>query len=89
MKRILYLLFSLVFIYISADLLAQGDIIRGRIIDGEINESVPGATVVELDPNDRVVKGTITDFNGNYAIKISSADSRLQFSFIGYKKLLC
>lgn len=29
--------------------------------------------------------GTITDVNGNYSIKVASAKSVLQFSFIGYK----
>ena len=71
MKRNLYFLFTLFFIHISAGLFAQ-DIVRGRVMDTENNEPVPGATVVELDANDRVVKGTITDFNGNFAIKIDA-----------------
>lgn len=86
MKRILYLLFTLASLHVSGDLLAQ-DIVRGRVMDVELDEPVPGATVVELDANDRVVKGTITDFNGNYAIQISSPEARLQFSFIGYKNI--
>jgi len=87
MKRSLYLLMSLVFVFITTDAFSQDQIIRGRVMDQALDEPVPGATVVELDANDRVIKGTITDFNGNYAIKISSADSRLQYSFIGYKNV--
>lgn len=88
MKRSIYLILGLAILFMPADLIAQDQIVRGRVIDSENNEAIPGATVVELDPNDRVIKGTITDFNGNYAIKISSEDARLQYSFIGYKNIV-
>ena len=56
--------------------------IRGTVND-DSGEPIPGVNVIELGV--RGSNGTITDVNGNYSIKVASAKSVLQFSFIGYK----
>lgn len=62
---------------------AQSHIVRGKVSDD--SGSLPGVTVYEVDDNDRVIKGTITDIDGNYMIEVSKPDATLKFSFIGYE----
>ncbi|WP_455584759.1 SusC/RagA family TonB-linked outer membrane protein [Bacteroides sp.] len=55
--------------------------ISGTVVDAKgepligVNVSVQGATV-----------GTITDFDGNYILKIDNPDAKIVFSYIGYKQ---
>lgn len=53
--------------------------IRGRVID-EGGLPLPGATVIEKGTNN----GTITDFDGNFRLKLSSATATLEVSFLGF-----
>ncbi|MCB0652165.1 MAG: TonB-dependent receptor [Saprospiraceae bacterium] len=64
--------------------LLQAQIIRGTVIDSLSNEPLIGATVVEVDQTGRFLNGTITDFNGEFNLKVSSDEVLLSFSFIGY-----
>ncbi len=52
--------------------------VSGTITDAN-NVPIPGATILVLNTN----RGTSADFDGNYAIEVSSGES-LQFSSIGY-----
>ncbi len=71
--------------------LLQAQIIRGTVIDSISNEPLIGATVVEVDQNGRFLNGTVTDFDGNFNLKVSAEEVLLGFSFIGYssKQLVC
>ncbi len=88
MKRILTgisLVFTLVWM-IPQPLQAQEQIlIRGRVTSLTDAQGLPGVNVVELDRNNRIVKGSITDLYGNYVLSITSRENYIQFSFIGYK----
>jgi len=79
-------LFCWIFFATHAIILAQESrIIRGTIKDKVDGSLVPGATVVEIDKNNRIISGTISDFNGQYAIKLKIPGDRISFGFIGYK----
>ncbi len=82
MKHILLL----ILITMSLGTLQAQHIVRGKVSD-ELG-GILGATVVELDENERVLQGTITDMDGNYTIKVSSANVKIKFSFIGYKSVV-
>lgn len=59
-------------------LLAQQKTVKGRVLEKETGEPLPGvAIVVEKTP-----KGVTTDVDGTFEIKVSSSD-KLVFSFIG------
>ena len=45
------------------------------------------ATVIEQDKNGRIYSSALTDFNGNFSLKIKNPNNSLNFSFVGYKKL--
>lgn len=61
-------------------------IVKGHITDSLTNESLMYVNIVEIDKNGRFVSGTISDFNGNFVIKVSDDKNPIQASFIGYKK---
>ncbi len=77
----------IIYTLIAFEVCGQGHLVRGNIKD-DSNSTVPGATVVEIDANNRVVIGTRTDINGNYVLMVSSVKSRIQFSFMGYKTVV-
>lgn len=80
MKHIFTLLILTLF---SLNASAQKHLVRGQVSDDL--GAILGATVIEVDKNDRVIQGSITDFDGNYMLQLSSPNSTIKFSFIGYK----
>jgi TonB-linked SusC/RagA family outer membrane protein len=85
MKRDLHFLLIAVLVLISSASYGQGKVIRGKVTDAETNEALPGVTVVEYDQNRRVIQGTITNINGEYAIEIAAGSDSISFGFVGYK----
>ncbi len=61
-------------------------ILQGEVSSNNDGWPIIGANVSELDANNRVVNGTITDFNGNYVLKLKSNKNRISVSYIGYHK---
>lgn len=57
--------------------------VTGKVID-QSGETLIGATVREIG-ND--TNGTITDFNGEYAIKVKDKNSQLIVQYVGYEDL--
>ncbi|MEO1011547.1 MAG: TonB-dependent receptor [Bacteroidota bacterium] len=55
------------------------DTITGTVTDAETGQPLPGATVLASSNN-----GTTTDFDGNYTIQITSQETTLTFSYVGY-----
>lgn len=60
-------------------------LVRGKVVSTSDTEGLPGVTVVELDKNNRVTIGTITNIDGEFALEVLDANDKLQFSFIGFK----
>ena len=60
-------------------------IIRGRVIEKGTDIPLPGVTIIEQDDQNRVVKGVITDINGNYVLEVTDASHTIKISYIGYK----
>jgi TonB-linked SusC/RagA family outer membrane protein len=85
MKKYSIFLLIMFFVFSQIDSLAQSEtIIRGKIIDKTSGMAIPGATIVEIDKQNRIIKGTITDVNGNYFFEVSDPGHPIQVSFIGY-----
>lgn len=70
--------FVLVMALLSHVLTAQTRTISGKVSDSA-NAPLPGVTVVEKG----TTNGVITDVDGNYLVKVSTADAVLMFSCIG------
>ncbi|TKG83344.1 hypothetical protein EYV94_29135, partial [Puteibacter caeruleilacunae] len=83
MKKIIILIPLLVLVFFTPGF-SQGVInVRGTVVDDN-KEPMIGVTVAVLNEDDRMVGGTTTDFDGRFFIKVNG-NTRLQFSFIGYK----
>ncbi|GAB3504439.1 VWA domain-containing protein [Emticicia fontis] len=59
---------------------AQERTITGTVTSADDNSPMPGVTVLIKGTN----KGTTTDANGKYSIKLSTLNSTLVFSYVGY-----
>ena len=61
-------------------LLAQTRTIKGEVTDAKNGEALIGATVtVEGEKG-----GTVTDFDGNFSLQVSSSAKKIKVSYIGY-----
>ena len=78
LKRVSFI-FTLLFI--SNFLLAQSISVSGTITD-EYNEGMPGVTIKEINGK----ATSTTNLEGFYKIQVQGDTSKLEFSFIGYKK---
>ena len=63
----------------------QSDVIRGQVLDAATKEPLLGATVIEQDSEKRTVTGVVTDFDGNFAIRVKNVKNQLVVSTLGYK----
>lgn len=84
--------FNIILLLATGILLLAGNVsaqdrimVRGNVTDSKDNGPIPGVSVAEVDKDNRVITGTTTDMNGNYAVKIINPNDKLMFSFIGYK----
>ena len=64
---------------------AKAELIRGQVFDSSDNLPIPGVTIAEQDGENRTVGGVITDFDGNFAIRVKNVNHKLVISAIGYK----
>ncbi|MCD8319027.1 MAG: SusC/RagA family TonB-linked outer membrane protein [Paraprevotella sp.] len=57
-------------------------------ISGTVSDSygpIVGASVVEIDESNRNISATVTDFNGNFTLKIKNPKDKLKISYVGLK----
>lgn len=71
------LLFALLFIFSA--LQGQKATLKGMVTDMDNGDPLIGATVLAGS------KGTVTDFNGTYAISLKPGKYKVEISFLGYK----
>ncbi|WP_455498705.1 SusC/RagA family TonB-linked outer membrane protein [Coprobacter sp.] len=65
-------------------LMAQNISVKGMITDSETGEPLPGVSV--YDPVSK--KGTVSDANGKYVFSNVSAKAKIEFTFVGYGKVI-
>lgn len=74
------LLLVALFVIGCLQLMAQTRTIKGEVTDAQNGEALIGATVmVEGEKG-----GTVTDFDGNFSLQISSSAKKIKVSYIGY-----
>lgn len=76
------LLFCILVTLASGEVIAQGRQITGQITDVKTKAGIPGVSIFEKGS----LKGTVSDVNGNYALKVAD-DAILVFSSIGYSSV--
>lgn len=80
MKRIV-LLTSLLLLC-SIMILAQQQTISGTVVAADDGSPLPGATILEKG----TTNGTVTDFEGNFSIRVEDPNGTLVVSFVGMDK---
>lgn len=80
---------SLMFLLLVAGIMTAvaQEVLTGNVIDGTFNEPVMGASVMLDNNQNRTVKATITDMDGNFSITVpaGSKNLTLKVSYIGMK----
>lgn len=71
----------LIIVLLFANFMFSQRNVVGKIVDSR-EEPIPGATIIEKGK----ATGSVTDFNGNFEISVSSGESILEVSFLGYEK---
>jgi len=69
----------LISVFCDTSLFAQSRI-TGKVIDSK-GETLPGVSILEEGTNN----GTITDVNGEFALLVTSSNTRLTFSYVGFE----
>lgn len=82
MKKIGFILTLVLIIWMPG--FAQTGFLRGKIIDANTGEEMIGATVVV----EGTTMGTISDFDGNYSLKLDTGIYKIRYSFISYQPQL-
>lgn len=87
MRKYIFTMVLLLATVASNRLQAQAVTIRGKITDKQSKVPIAGASVSELDADERIVKGASSDIEGNFVLKINNPKHKLSVSFIGYKTI--
>lgn len=67
-------------LFAAGPVLAQESQVTGKVTDGRTGDAMAGVSVVVKGTN----QGTVTDYDGNYTLRINAPSPVLVFSFIGY-----
>lgn len=74
------LLLVALFVIGCLQLMAQTRTIKGEVTDAQNGEALIGATVIVEGEK----SGTVTDFDGNFSLQVSSSAKKIKVSYIGY-----
>lgn len=86
-KRKILVIITMMFFYLGNILSQEGKfLVRGTVLSASDNEPIFGLTVVEIDPSNRTVGGTVTNLDGNFSLVVTSKKNTLSFSYVGFKK---
>jgi TonB-dependent receptor len=61
---------------------AATGILRGRIIDAQLNDVLPGASIIQKGTGN----GTTSDVNGIFFLRVPAGDVSIEVSYIGFQK---
>lgn len=74
---------GLLFLFPNFSQAQDRTIISGVVID-RTGEPLIGATVIELDNENRTLAGATTDFNGNFTLSVRNRNNTLAIRYVGY-----
>lgn len=79
MKHTFKWMLAIIILLLPQLMFAQGRVVTGKVVDAT-GETVIGASVLEIGTKN----GTTTDLDGNFKLKVTSANPALKISFVGY-----
>ena len=77
-------LLAIITIILVSSFSSQAQTVTGTVKDGTTGFSIPGVAIIQVG----TLNGAITDLNGNYSITLSKENDTLEFSYIGYRKIV-
>ena len=87
MKQKIYIIITM--LLCSVSMMAQNHVISGKVTEkfGDSVEPIMGANVVLVNSQNRYVKGTTTDMDGNYNLQVpdNAKNLKIRVSYIGMK----
>ena len=82
MKQIYkFLIFSVLGLAIGSPCAQAQITLRGKVLDDATGEALIGTTVIVFEGG---TGGSITNYNGEYAVKVDTLPAKLRFSYTGY-----
>lgn len=63
----------------------QPEVIKGTVYEDNKSQSLPGASVILLNENERIIGGTVTNIEGKFTIKVQPGTTKISISFVGLK----
>jgi len=60
-------------------------LIRGNVISSVDKEPLIGASVAEINKDNRTVGGTVTNLDGDFSLNVSNVNNKLVISYVGFK----
>src|SRR5574344_282594 len=88
MNNLKSILFILVMLIIPSFTYAQNTVMITGHLSSSTEGELIGATVIEQDKSGRIVSSTVTDFDGNFSLRIKNTDNMLKISYIGHKPVI-
>jgi TonB-linked SusC/RagA family outer membrane protein len=81
------ILLLIAFLLSSTLVYAQGssEIVRGKVTSSGDNEPLISVTIMEVDPSNRFIGGTVSNYDGEYVLQVKSTQNKLQFKYVGFK----
>ena len=87
MTKKIYTVF-LFFLFTGLSVVCQTSaVIKGKVVEAGTGETLIGVIVAEINEQNRTLNGTITDANGNFALRLISTNNKIKVSYIGYKTI--
>ena len=80
--------FSVLLLFLAtSNVLAQDKIlVRGTVIASDDKEPIIGATIVEINAENRILASALTNLDGNFSIFVSNPANKLSISYVGFNK---
>jgi TonB-linked SusC/RagA family outer membrane protein len=85
MRKFIYIIFLFAILGELPGLCQEQVILKGKVTDRKTGEALIGVTVIEVNALNRTLNGTVTDISGNFALKLTSPQTTVKISYIGYK----
>ena len=84
MKRIKITVVCLLCLSWTLTAYAQQIIVRG-LVTSEDHEPLISVTIAEIDRNNRIVNGTVSNYDGEYVLQVRDKANKLRFNYVGFK----
>lgn len=83
MKKLLIVAFSLLIFVAEAS--AQKKMLTGKIIEKATKIEMIGVSISEIDANNRLVNGTITNTDGEFVLSMKNENNKIRIQYVGFK----